>query len=143
MAAPGERRLGSYGIASPHRALQSERAHQPLDGAARHDDRFPSKLAPDFASAVDAEVLCVHPLDLGLQGAIAMQPWRQARRIGLAGLVGVVLRRGDRQFPADRLDPVPIAMGVDKGHHHFGRRSSVGADRILTHCADWHLTRQW
>src|SRR5690606_36932104 len=31
---------------------------------------------------------------------------------------------GDRQHLADRRDPVLVAMLVDEGHHHFGRRSS-------------------
>jgi hypothetical protein len=32
--------------------------------------------------------------------------------------------RGDRQNPADRLDPVGIAMIVDERDHVFDRRSS-------------------
>ena len=36
----------------------------------------------------------------------------------------VVRRRGDRQYGADRLDPVAFPILVDERHHHFGRRSS-------------------
>src|SRR5215211_5843627 len=38
--------------------------------------------------------------------------------------MGVVGRRGDRQYPADRLDPVGLAVIVDDGDHGFERRSS-------------------
>jgi hypothetical protein len=36
----------------------------------------------------------------------------------------VVGRRGDRQHPADRLDPVGLPMIVDEGDHVRDRRSS-------------------
>ena len=43
---------------------------------------------------------------------------------GAPGGVGVVCRRGDRQDPADRLDPVGLTMIVDEGDHGLNRRSS-------------------
>ena len=38
--------------------------------------------------------------------------------------MGVIRRRGDRQHPADRLDPVDGAVLVDEGDHGLDRRSS-------------------
>ena len=38
--------------------------------------------------------------------------------------MGVIGRRGDRQHPADRLDPVRLAVIVDRGNHGLNRRSS-------------------
>lgn len=38
--------------------------------------------------------------------------------------------RGDRQDPADRLDPQVVAVGVDAGGHLLGRRSSS----VAAHC---------
>jgi len=42
----------------------------------------------------------------------------------LTRFVLVVRRWGDRQLPADRLDPMFFTMRVDKRHHHLPRRSS-------------------
>jgi hypothetical protein len=70
------------------------------------------------------EVLFVHAANLLRQHAIARKPRRQPRRVRFPRLVFVVLRRGDRQLRADRLDPVYVAMLVDELDHHFGRRSS-------------------
>ena len=78
-------------FASPHNAAQTERAHQPLHGAARRGDPLAPELAPDLASPVHTEVLLVDALDLGNQRPVASQPRRQAPRIGSAGLVRVVL----------------------------------------------------
>src|SRR5687768_9915861 len=111
-------------LAAAHNALQAERAHQAFDSAPRRLDVLAAELPPDLARAVDAEVLLVHALNLRHQRLVASQPRRKTLRIGLAGLVLVVQRRGDRQLLADRLDPVEIAVGVDERHHHFCRRSS-------------------
>src|SRR3712207_9327146 len=47
---------------------------------------------------------------------------------GLGGIgtlrdTGVVGRRGDRQYPADRLDPVDLAVIVDEGDPGLERRA--------------------
>lgn len=65
-----------------------------------------------------------HPPNFSAQKGISLRAWRQATRIGLAALLLVVGRRGDRQHRADRLAPVSLAVGVDESHHHLGRRSS-------------------
>jgi hypothetical protein len=49
---------------------------------------------------------------------------RQLRRIAPPGDVLEVCRRGDRQQPADRLDPVDVAVIVDERDHGLDRRSS-------------------
>src|SRR5277367_5830903 len=38
--------------------------------------------------------------------------------------MGVIGRQGDRQHPADRLDPMRLAVIVDEGNHGLNRRSS-------------------
>src|ERR1700723_1256072 len=38
--------------------------------------------------------------------------------------IGVIGRQGDRQHPADRLDPMRLAVIVDEGNHGLNRRSS-------------------
>ena len=42
----------------------------------------------------------------------------------LSRFLRVIGRRGDREHPADRLDPVTLTVRVDEQHLHFGRRSS-------------------
>src|SRR5437868_1980523 len=98
--------------------------HQARHGAAGDRDPFTVELPPDLADAIDAEVLLVHPSDLDIQSGIALKPWRQLARIGAPGGVGMIRRRGDRQDPADRLDPVDGAMLVDEIDHGLNRRSS-------------------
>ena len=81
-------------------------------------------LPPHLADPVDAEVRLEHASDLDLQRRIALGPRRQLGGSGLAGGVEVIGRRGDRQYPADRLDPVNFPMIVDEGDHGRDRRSS-------------------
>ncbi len=59
--------------------------------------------------------------------------------------MGVVRRRGDRQHPADRLDPVGVAMIVDERDHGFDRRSSSAwakyADALRRISLAWRSSR--
>jgi hypothetical protein len=105
-------------------ALQAEIGHQALDRAASNRDVLPVQLPPDLPHAVDLEVLDEDALDLRLQPQVPLCPCRQLRRIGAPGEVVMVGRGGDRQHPADRLDPVDLTMIVDEGDHGFERRSS-------------------
>src|SRR5271166_111865 len=115
---------GGAALATAHHPLQTERAHQPLDRTAGNLVALAAKLPPDFARTVDTEILLVHATNLRYQCPVALQPRWQARRLCLARLVLVILRWGDRQLRADRLNPVNGTMGIDERHHHFGRRSS-------------------
>ncbi len=81
-------------------------AHQPLDGAPGHSHTASAQLVPELASAVDAVVLRVDPLDH--RGQLLIPPGAGAGRSGLGGVVG---RRCDlcrRVFERlqDRLDTV-------------------------------------
>ena len=98
--------------------------HQPGDRTARDGEAFPPQLPPDFAHAIDAEVLLEHAPDLDLQIRVAADPVGQPGGISAAGDMGMIGRRGDRQDPADRLDPVGLTMIVDEGDHGLNRRSS-------------------
>jgi len=116
-------RGGPPGLAAAH-ALQAKLTHQPLDGAAGDGDPLAVQLPPDLASSVHPEVLGVDPGDLGLQLGVAE---RTRRWWTLAVLV--VAGGGDRQHPADRLDPVTVLVAVDVGDHLVGRRSSSAAKK--------------
>ena len=109
---------------APHDAAKAERAHQALDRAARHGVPLSPELLPDLLCAVDGEILVVDAPHLGHELLIALRSCRAKVRVSLPSGVRVVRRRGDRQHLADRLDPVDVAVLVDEGHHHFGRRSS-------------------
>src|SRR5690625_7256045 len=51
-----------------------------------------------------------------------------AALVPLTGLELVVDARGDRQLPADRLDPILTAVLInERGHHFRGRSSSAWA----------------
>jgi hypothetical protein len=88
---------------------------------------FSPQLQPNLADAIDREVLAMNPLDLIAQPIIAPIPLGPESRIGLARRMLPVGRRGNRQYLADRLDPVLRAMLVDKGFHGLNRRSSSAA----------------
>src|ERR1700730_12718444 len=114
---------GSDRLAADH-ALQTKGSHQPCHGAAGNVVTFALQLPPDLAHAVDTEVLLEPPPNLLNQGVIPPRPRRQSGRIGAPGDMRMVGRWGDRQHPADRLDPVRPAVIVDEGDHGLCRRSS-------------------
>jgi UvrD-like helicase C-terminal domain len=89
--------------------------HQPCHGAAGNIVALTLQLPPHLAHAIDAEVLLEHPLNFWLQGVIPSRSRRQPGRIGAPGSMRMVGRRGDRQHPADRLDPIRPAVIVDEG----------------------------
>jgi hypothetical protein len=117
-------RGGPAGLATAD-ALQAQRAHQPLHGAAGHGDPFAVQLPPHLTGAVDAQVLSVDPGDLGLELPVAQRSSRGGSAFGVVG------GRGDRQHLADRLDPEPVLVLGDEGDHLLGRRSS---SRMLLIC---------
>src|SRR5271157_1700423 len=98
--------------------------HQPGDRAACGAEAFPPQLTPDLADAIDAEVFLEHAPDLDAQISVPAKPMRQSGGINPPGDMIVIGRRGDRQNPADRLDPVDLPMIVDEGDHGLNRRSS-------------------
>src|SRR5512132_4408965 len=117
--------LAANGAFDPHLP------HKSCDGAARHIGSFACELPPDLADAVNLEILVPDPPNLFRQGEIAPLARRCTGGIagtggGIAGTGGMlaVRRRGDRQNPADRLDPVGVAMLVDERLHDLDRRSS-------------------
>ena len=105
-------------------ALEAHLPHQPLHGAACDGEPFPPQLPPDLAHAVDGEVLRKDAGDLGLQLQVAPGPCRQLGGIAPLGYVLAIGRRGDRQYLADRLDPVDLPVIVDESDHRLNGRSS-------------------
>ena len=65
-----------------------------------------------------------HPPNVAAQLGVPLGASRQLRGIGTPCHLLVVGRRGDRQQPADRLDPVRVAVIVDERDHGLDRRSS-------------------
>jgi hypothetical protein len=82
------------------------------------------QLSPDLAHAIDLEVFTPEALNLGAERLVATLASRAPGRIRLTRGLLVIGRRGDRQYLADRLDPVGLAVGVDEGCHRFKGRSS-------------------
>ncbi len=99
----------------PNRALKAHLTHQPGNGAARDINAFAQQLTPDLANPVDLEVHFPDARDLGPQSGIPLGSGRCTARISPARGIGAVCRPGNRQNPADRLDPVDAAMIVDEG----------------------------
>ncbi len=125
---PIERPFGAFlsdcgpALTPTHHALQAQRVHQPLDRAARDHDVLAAELPPHLACPVDTEVLHVNAANLRPQRLVAAQPPRSSLGIDLPALVLVVLRGGDRQLGADRLDPVN-RLDVTRG---IGRSRMTG-----------------
>jgi hypothetical protein len=113
----------AYRLAPDH-PLQAHALHQTLHGAARNIKAFALELPPDLANTVDSEVLLEDPTNFDLQRGVASRAGRQPRGIGPLGDIGPIGRRGDRQYLADRLDPMDPTMIVDEGDHGLNRRSS-------------------
>ena len=59
---------------APQRASQTELAHQPFHGAARHLDAFAVELGPHLGGAIDAVVLGVDPGDVDLKLVVSQRP---------------------------------------------------------------------
>src|SRR5919205_4291208 len=105
-------------------AFQAQRPHEARDRAAGDLEALALQLPPDLAHAIDPEVLLEHTLDLALEHLVSLGPLGAPGRIAALGGVLVGGGRGDRQHPADRLDPVRLTMLVDEGDHGLNRRSS-------------------
>ncbi len=114
---------GAYWFASDH-TLKAQFTHQPLDGAAGDGETLPPHLSPDLANTVHFEVLGEHARNRGLEILIAPRPRGQAIWILSLGNMLVVGGWGDRQNPADRLDPIGCPVIIDKRDHRLNGRSS-------------------
>ena len=133
------------GLLAPHRPLQAHRPHQPRNRAAGGHDPLAGELPPKLAHAVDAEVRLEHAPDLDHQGRVAPDPCRPLAGVGTPHGTGVIGRRGDRQHPADRLDPVGGAVIVNEGDHRLNGRSSSAwakyADALRRISLAWRSSR--
>ena len=120
-------RLAAHGrahTAATDHPLESLFLHQRRHCAAADVVPLAQQLTPDLAHAVDWEVLIENPLDLDTKQAIALDARRRRLRLFAPDDVGVVSRRGDLKYSADRLDPVLVAIRIDEADHGFHRRSS-------------------
>ncbi len=114
---------GPHGLTA-HRACQAHPSHQAGDRASADLDAPTVQLAPDLAHAIDHKVLSPHPLDLRHQGGAPLRLLAASRRIGPVRGVGMVGGWGDPQNPADRRDPVRLAVIVDECDRGLNRRSN-------------------
>ena len=79
---------------------------------------------PNLPHAVDFEILLKDPFDLGLELLITLGTIRKAGRIGSLGHVVIECRWGNRQNPANRLDPMIRAVIFNELDHFLNGRSS-------------------
>ena len=79
---------------------------------------------PDLANTVDLLALLPDTFDLGPQNLVALGLIRQQISVRPLGHVIVERARGNRQVPADRLDPNIVAVFFNEGDHVLNRRSS-------------------
>src|SRR5690625_1254604 len=111
-------------LAAPGDALQASSSHEPLYSAARHELAFPVQFLPHLPRAVTLFASIPHPLHFHAQVSVMVKPEWLAALVPLTGLELVVNARGDRQLPADRLDPILTTVLIDERGHHFRWRSS-------------------
>ena len=107
---------------APDRPPKAHIPHQPRHRAASGADALPPQLTPNLTHAIDTKVLLEHAPDLDLQIGVSADPVGQTGGIGSPGEMGAISRRGDRQNPADRLDPVGLTMIVDERNHGLNRK---------------------
>lgn len=88
-----------------------------------HGD-FAAHLMPHLAHPVDLEVLIPDPLHLAAQNSIPLGAIRRTSRITGNGQIFIEGRGGDRQNPADRLDPILGPVIGDEPDHRYSGRSS-------------------
>ena len=89
---------------------------------------LPHHLPPYLPHAVDGKVLREHASNLGLEDQILTRPCRQTRWVLSRRDVHGVGGWGERQDTADRLDPIGIAVSVNKSDHlRNGRWNSACA----------------
>src|SRR5690606_3152752 len=98
--------------------------HQTLDRTTGDADALAPQLLPYLLRAVDLLVGIPHALNVGAQLVVPLGARRSGCRIISLPRTPIVGRRSNRQDRADRLDSVHLAVLIDEGHHHFGRRSS-------------------
>ena len=108
----------------PHHTAKAKLSHPPCNRAPGHRDALAAKLTPHLADPVHPEVLFPHPADLLAKLRVAACTGRQPAAVPFPGFALVVRRRGNRPLPAERLDPVFTAVGVNERRHVLGRRSS-------------------
>ena len=116
-----DRRLDRF---AANDALQAKPLRQPSDSAAGDVDALALHLAPDLANPVDAEVRLENTADVLAKFDISAFPRRATIRIAVASGMLVIRRWGDRQNPADRLDPIDVAVVIDERRHRLNGRSS-------------------
>jgi len=117
-------RYGGFDGFAANDAVQPNASHKPSDGAAGDVVTLPLQLSPDLAHAIDMEVLVEHPAYLDLHGDVASGAGRQTVDVRAFGDDIIIGGWGNRQQPADRLDPEHRAVCIDEGNHRFSGRSS-------------------
>jgi len=111
-------------LLAPNDAFNANVFHQTGDRAACNVKAFSAHLVPNFANPIDLQVLLKDTFNLGLQVFVTLGAIRQTLRIGPLGQVVIESGWGNRQNPANRLDPMIIAVIFDELDHFLNGRSS-------------------
>ncbi|KAF0183725.1 MAG: hypothetical protein FD164_698, partial [Nitrospirae bacterium] len=85
---------------------------------------LPVELKPHLPGSVHLETLRADSPDLLRKLPVPPHPDRLPRWVSLPSLMFVVRRWGDRQFSADRLDPILRPVFIDKRRHYLRPRSN-------------------
>ena len=99
-------RLRRLESTSTDRALEAHFTHQTGHRASSHDATLTAKLTPDLAHAIHVKVLLPYTTNLAAKLDVALRSRWLAAWVLLSRFLLVIGRRGDREHPADRLDPV-------------------------------------
>src|SRR5258707_6072263 len=99
--------------------LQTHVPHQSRHRATGNIEALALELSPDLAHAIDPEILIEDAPNLDLQRGILPGAGRQLGGIAPFGHMAMVRRGGDRQNPANPLEPMRPTMIVDEGDHGF------------------------
>jgi len=131
-----------------HNAFEPQLSHETLERASGQREAFTLQLMQHFTRSVGLEVFFPDATNLKTQHFIALGAGSAQCGIGLPPGMQVIRRRGNRQDLADWLDPVNIAMLINKGFHGLNRRpSSVWAKyadalrRISLACRNSRISR--
>src|SRR5680860_513517 len=107
-------------------ALDTVRAHEPLNRAAGDPDPLVAEFVPDLELAVDAARGSVDASDLGEQGSSA--PGSRGRWSYASRPIGA---RRDLDLPTERLDPEAVTVRIDERAHFRRGWSSSRAKNTL------------
>jgi hypothetical protein len=113
MVSTGGRYSRAHDLAPPD-ALQAKAAHEPPDSTAGHSNSLTIHLSPDLVGTVNGTVGRPDSLNFWHQDLVTLLTGAASLRITPLGCMATITGWGDLQHLADRLDPIPVAVLIDK-----------------------------